>query len=322
MVEDARRNLPLVGRQRLDRPLEVIRDDLPRAAERVERLRAQRRRPGSPLDVPEPLHDELEIRRLDPARRPVLLDDAEPARPELDPARADAVEDPLDEHVLGDHVFTLQRTPALQGSDDRRSPGGAVEPVEAEHVAEQVRDPPFEAVEPRERVLAQRKEHVHAQRAVHELGECTLEAARVAVVREVLLRLVEDQVDVARGLRPLGDVEQLAALDDGRPGERGREPVLGVVAPAREDDDDRLLGQLAHRARDGGEQQRRLAHPARPVEHGEAGRDEVRDDDLGIALAPEEIERVELGVLERRKPAIRGLDVHATPSRRRASSPT
>ena len=108
----------------------------------------------------------------------------------------------------------------------------------------------LEPIESRERVLAEREEHVHAQRPVHELGERALEAARVAVVREVLLGLVEDHVDVALGLGTLGDVEQLAAVDAGGRGERRGEPVLGIVAPAREDDDDRLLRQVAQLARD------------------------------------------------------------------------
>ena len=84
-------------------------------------------------------------------------------------------------------------------------------------------------------------------------------------------------------------------------GERRR----GVVAPAREDDDERLLGKLAQRARDGGAQQRRLADAARPVEDREPGRDEVGHDDLRLALAPEEEEGVELGVLERVETLVR-----------------
>ena len=158
--------VPLRGVERLDRALEVVGHDLPGAAERLEGRRTQRGRPGGALDVPQPLHHELQVRRLDPARGAVALGDAETARAELDPSRADAVEDTLDEHVLGDDLLAFELAPALQGPDDRRPPGNPVEPVETQDVGEQARDVAFEPVEPRERVLAQRQEHVDAQRAV------------------------------------------------------------------------------------------------------------------------------------------------------------
>src|SRR4029079_16657244 len=51
-------------------------------------------------------------------------------------------------------------------------------------------------------------------------------------------------------------------------------------------------------------------------------RDEVRDDDLGVALPPEEVEGVEVGVVECSQPAVWGIEAHATPSRRRSRRPT
>ena len=131
VVEEARRDLALLGRQRVDRSLQVIGDDLAGAAERIERLGPQRRRSRAALDVPEALHHELEVRRLDPDGLPVRLDRAETARSELDPAGAHAVQDALDEHVLGVDVLSLELSPALERAEDRQASGGSIEPVEA-----------------------------------------------------------------------------------------------------------------------------------------------------------------------------------------------
>ena len=139
------------------------------------------------------------------------------------------------------------------------------------------------------------------------------------MVREVLLGLVEDQVDVTRGLRPVEHFDQPLGLDCAQIGDRGGQVLGRLSAPAREDDHDRRLGQLSQRPCDRGEQERGLADPARAVQDGESRGDEVRDDDLGVALAPEEVEGVELRVLERREPAIRGRDAHRSAARRRSS---
>ena len=50
--------------------------------------------------------------------------------------------------------------------------------------------------------------------------------------------------------------------------------------------------------RHAGAEHRALPDPARAVEHRQPGREHIRRDDLALALAPEEQERVELGVLE------------------------
>ena len=89
-------------------------------------------------------------------------------------------------------------------------------------------------------VLAQRQQDVDPQRAVDERGQGRVEAVVLAVVGEVLLRLVEDQVDVALRLRARRDVDERAALDAGGLGDRSRERLLGRLAPAREHDDERL----------------------------------------------------------------------------------
>ena len=100
------------------------------------------------------------------------------------------------------------------------------------------------------------------------------------------------------------------------------ERSLGIVGPGGEHDDERLLGQIAKRSRDAREQKRRLSDTARPVEHGQARRNQVGDDDLRVALASEEVEGVDIGVRERRQPAVGRRNAHAASSRRRASSST
>ena len=111
------------------------------------------------------------------------------------------------------------------------------------------------------------------------------------VVEEVLLELVEDQERLAVGI-----------------GQRR------LDRPFVEHDDLGLRRDLAQATCDGGAENRALADPARPVEDGQLRREHVRDDDLGLALAPEEEEGVELGVLERRKALVRRGDAR----RRRA----
>ena len=191
---------------------------------------------------------------------------------------------------------------ALDGPDDRRA-RELRRAGRAEACSRRARDPPREAVELREGVLAQRDEDVDALRRREHRRERLGERPRpavVGVVEEVLLRLVEDEVDVAVRLRaPRGRPRADPLAAPGRLRDRLGETAVRIVAPAREDDDERALGQLAQRARDCGAQERRLADAARPVEHREARRDEVGDDDLALALAPEEEEGVELRVLER-----------------------
>ncbi len=162
----------------------------------------------------------------------------------------------------------------LGRADDRGPGGGAVETVEAERVREESRDASREAVELRERVLPERDEDVDAKRrAEHErkrLGE-RCGASVVGVIEEVLLCLVEDEVHVPLRLcvlerRRRGPVRVSA----GGLANRFRQRGIRIVAPAREDDDERLLRELAERAGDGGAQKRRLPHPARSVQDREA----------------------------------------------------
>ena len=181
-----------------------------------------------------------------------------------------------------------------------------VEPVEPQRVREEPRDPAREAVELRQRVLAQRDEHVDTRGAAEQLPGVPRRRTRAGVVRvieEVLLGLVEDEVHVSAA----GTLSASRGAVRGRAARLAppRRAQLGIVAPAREHDDERLLRQLSQRARDRGAQQRRLADPARAVEHRQPRGDQVGDDDLPLALAAEEQERVELGVVERAQALVR-----------------
>ena len=111
-----------------------------------------------------------------------------------------------------------------------------------------------------------------------------------AVVEEVLLELVEDQVDLAAR-----DHGSLDGLDEGGPlldlrlfRDRGGERRRRVLGPVRVHCDDRPLGQSPEIPGHRRAQQRRLPDPARPVQDRQPRRDEVRDVDLALPLAAEE----------------------------------
>ena len=125
------------------------------------------------------------------------------------------------------------------------------------------------------------------------------------VVDEVLVELVEDEVDLAFGRL----AEQ---LDEARP---------RVAAPRVEDDD--LFARFPQPVRDPGPEQRALPHAARAIQDGEAIGEQVRGDDLGLALAPEEQKRVQCRLVERRKALVRTRgrgDGHVRAASRTASS--
>ena len=308
--------------------LEVLLDDALRAAQPLERLDPQDVRARRPLVLPEPLHDDLEVRRLDPRAVLAALDDSEAAERRLDRARPDLVEDSLDEKRLDGDGLARELGVPLDGADDRRAGRLAVEPVEPESVREEAGDPAGEAIELGERVLAQRDEHVHAERSSQHCRKRLGERAGpgvVGVVEEVLLRLVEDEVDVPPVLGAL-EPRQHGAVGVRTPrrlpqgvGQRRRR----ILTPAREDDHERILGERPERARDGRAQERRLPDAARAVQHRQARSDEVGGHDLVLALPAEEEQRVELGVLEDVEPLVRRcrrVAPHAASSRRSRSS--
>ena len=81
------------------RALEMLLDDPLGAAELGERRARRTSRASLALDLPEPLHHELEIRRLDARRALALRDEPAARQPPLDPAGRDLVEHGLDELV-------------------------------------------------------------------------------------------------------------------------------------------------------------------------------------------------------------------------------
>ena len=124
-------------------------------------------------------------------RRPARADAARPSPgrgpPRRAPARARRVAAPAVERVVA----------ARRGSSIARRAARPVEVLEPQVVVEEVRDPALEAVEPRERVLADRDEEV--RRAAHgrsaTRGNSSSKRAgspSSRVVEEVLLELVED----------------------------------------------------------------------------------------------------------------------------------
>ena len=80
----------------------------------------------------------------------------------------------------------------------------------------------------------------------------------------------------------------------------------GILRP-RVVHDDRRAAQLPQPPCHAGAEERALADAARPVEDGEPVREHVRRHRRDLALAAEEEERVELGVLERSEALVRAL---------------
>ena len=228
---------------------------------------------------------------------------------------------------------------ALDGSNDRRLRPPPVETVESERVREQARHAASEPVELRERVLTQRDEDVDPQRRGEHrrqgLGERVL-ARVVGVIQEVLLRLVENQVDVAIRLRALERVVAAgAAIGVRPPANRRRQSARAGSSPHLEKTTTSgCSGSSRSERATAARRSEDLPTPLGPVEDGEARRDEIRDDDLALALAPEEDQRVEVRVVEgaqalvrrgrlarsRRRPAASRAARRTTADRRRASS--
>ena len=91
------RGVLLPGREIRHRMLEVVLDDLRGAAELGERLSPEQLRATFGLDLPQPAHDELQVRRLDPIVVSRGGDDTPAHRSELDPPGRNLVENSVDE---------------------------------------------------------------------------------------------------------------------------------------------------------------------------------------------------------------------------------
>src|SRR5262245_31710350 len=178
----------------------MVTHDLLSAAELDQRRQPENARAGRLLGVPQPRHDELQERRLDPALGDTLLDTPAAAVSQLDLPRRHLVEHGLYERWLDlDSVVRGQLVETVDWPDDGLAPRGTVEVVEPQVVPEYVRDPALEAVELRQGVFADREQEARAQaRPGDGLGEVLEEAVGLlagAVVEKVLLESVEDDED-------------------------------------------------------------------------------------------------------------------------------
>src|SRR5436190_22631519 len=93
------------------------------AADLAERGEPQLGGADGALTVPEPLEYELEIRRLHSLRGRSL------------------VQHGVDEHLLRSEPLAAQLAVAVEGAEDGRPAGLAIEPVEAQEVPEHLGDP-------------------------------------------------------------------------------------------------------------------------------------------------------------------------------------
>ncbi len=308
---------------------------------------------GTQLRVPQALHHELEVGRLDPVVGRCGGNRADTRLRGGDAPDGDLIEHVFDERRLDRHPADL---PAQLGSDacpadelvvaverlrDRRAALLARQPIEPQAVFEQPRDQPFEEMKPGERVLAERDEEVRTQVAVgdrpRELRGEGIVRPGVGVVDEVLLELVEDHEQLAVvGLEaPLERLDERAGRGCLAAAERRLRRVRnglaerpdGVVAP-RAEDDDPVLGvtvgrlevvrELAQDRQDARVQHRALADAAWPVEERDASSPEVRDDHALVALPAEEEGRVLLAVrLEPDVGRLREARVHRRPGSER-----
>ena len=203
VVEDPRGDVLLRRRQLGHRAFEVLLDDVLRATEALERLHATlgARRP---LLVPEPLHDELEVRRLDPAP---VCDRPRRRRGRRAPARSG----PRPPRRALARPAPAARRRARRSSSRSARPGArsphvprAVEPVEPQRVREEpgmrpVKRSSFASESSRSDTRTFTRSGVASDRG-QRLGE-RAGTAVVRVVEEVLLGLVEDEIDVPFGLR-------------------------------------------------------------------------------------------------------------------------
>ena len=208
-AEEIRRHVLLARAQRSERVEQVVLDDPLRPSEPIEPLDREVVRTLVLCRAPEPLQHELQERSLDtPAvRRLCVCASAVPH--ERDAARRRRVDHPLDE--TGPELVRRLRgrqaaVPLAQRPLDRVAGRFAREVLDAHVVREEARDASLEAVELRERVLADREQDVDPQVRIvddrRKLARERASAVLLGVVEEVVLELVEDDEQRAYLLRP------------------------------------------------------------------------------------------------------------------------
>ena len=163
MVEHSSRDVLLRPGQFRESAVDVVVDDLLGPAEPAERLDPEPLRSCRPFLVPEPLHHELEIGRLDADDAVAALDGSAAGLADADLAGQHLLQHGVDEFRLDlDPIFVTGEAVVLGDRlDDRRAGGLYVEVLQAQVVAQNARDPALEGVELGKRVLADGEEEVH-----------------------------------------------------------------------------------------------------------------------------------------------------------------
>ena len=216
----------------------MLLDDPLGSAELGQGLRPQAVGASRPLDLPEPLEHELEIGRLHPPLGPRLVHEPTPRQMLLDPAGGDLVQHGLDEVVVRENLRAAELGVCPERALDRGPGRRARQVVEPEDVPEQARETPLQRVEVSERVVTHAQKHVHRQPRPreHVLERVCQRAAIAAVIEDVLLHLVEDQIELrARGDRALREGVRERDVSRGSCSDCDREQR--VVAPAVDDRD-------------------------------------------------------------------------------------
>ncbi len=305
MIEDPCRHVALPVRQGFHGVVEMGTHDGLGAAEGIERRQAKHLGALPALGIPEPLHHELEVRRLD-RRRIAIRSGAERIAFEAHATGLHLVEDGLDEVGLDLDVRLRELVVPCEGPEDGLAGGSAIETLEGEIVAEHVRNPPGENVELGECVLPECEQDVHPQMLrTHYLGELGRDCLGIRI-DEQLLELIEHEVDLSREAAG-GDCQPVCQggtidwrLDAESGGDGTCDLAPRIARPRIVDDDCRIGGHRPQPANDTCPQHRALSNAQRPVEDREAGCHEVRGDRVRVSFAPEEEKRVEVTVLEGR----------------------
>ena len=270
VLENVHGGVDLRSGQIAEGVLQVLSDDLLRTAELFQRREPQHARAGAPfragtdLVIPQALHDQLEVGRLDAVR----VGNARAVGATVGVARVplrichlplagvlsahlanfDLAEHRVDEVILERHVRV--RLDELVEPRDR--PGYRLScgvTREWRHPQPRVQEPrngPFEPIQLRERILSDRDEDVHPKApVVDELWELHREragAVAAAVIQRQILELIEDQEQRC--------IQSLRSCRD-----RLHERRLGRF--------DRLTGPAGDLAGDRPGEGRSRAHPAR-----------------------------------------------------------
>ena len=202
VVEDGRGHLLLLGRQPVQRLVQVRADDPLGAAEGLKGRDPQPPRPLLGLPRPQAGQHHLEVGGLDRRVGQVAGRPGGPAPPDHrqhHPADPDPLQHPADQLRLGRPrlLVSEQLVVPPERLQDRGLGLADAQMPDAHVVLEQVGDAALEAVQPGQRVLADGDQEAHRQVGpVDRRRELGGEAARpvlVPVVEEVLLELVQDQ---------------------------------------------------------------------------------------------------------------------------------